>query len=82
MQLAREQNRINSPIQLYLRLKQGAHFETTKSRLEKTYKAKTLGSFYAVRTLQVEVPVRNLKRLVEDNSITMYEWPGILEVNI
>lgn len=76
MQRAKELGLENDPIKIYLRVTGGDKSEY----LGNTYEAKTLEYMPLISLLTVEVPVKNLRKLVEDECVVKYGWPGVVEV--
>lgn len=69
----------NEPLEIQLKMSEGAYAETDADYVRNAYQATVLSDMPLIRMLAVEVPRRNLRRLVEDDRVEKYDWPRHVE---
>jgi len=80
MALAKEMKRQNYPVNIFLTIAPKESIKEVKKDLQKNYKAKILDYWDMIRTLNVEFPSKNLRKVVAKDYVVRYDFPGVVEV--
>ena len=77
---AREMKIEEHPLKIYLSINPIENIKNVEKDLEENYQAKVLNHWKLINTLNVEIPTKNLKKVVEKDYVQKYDWPGTLEL--